>query len=432
MSAGTSPLLITWSSGAVSVSDPGSAMRLEGRSLEELLGDSYRGRQAVVAIGNRSSFIRNTRVPALSKEDTARLLANKLAPLIPLEPSEYVFGFKPGATTKGQGRSAMIGAVRTSTLRALHRDCAEAGLNLQAVLPAAFGSWFAAKAKGLSRCTVVWIDGGSFNIDLVDDGELCYSRSIAMPETAEDALDEIACAAEIAQMASGPVLALGFLGPLAGSGIYDFSDPKLPVEQLALPGAARSLFALELPENLEERNAAATRAAARRAVVAVVAAAVVCGLAFRSAAVAAADAQRQTTDNKTRYNQAVREQSGATDRALAARAQKLLMDQAFEPAQTASDVLHTLNSDAPPGIWLTGLSIERGKPLEIHGAAMKQANLSKLMANLAKDKRLRGMKLSLTTRSKIGEKTVIQFGVTGWIVGNLPIDEEPKAPGGNS
>ena len=425
MSSATAPLLVRWSPDSISVIDPISGRKSEGESLVQLLGDANHGRHAIVAIGQRSVFIRNLQVPALSKDDTARLIALKVGPLIPLEATDYSFGFRLGPESKGQGRTAVVGAVRTTTLRSIYRDCADAGLQVQMVVPIAFGSWMAAHERGLANCAAISIEGRSLNIDLIDNGELCYSRSIALPDSADEIADEIACTFEIAQLPPGPILVLGS----SVASIADFIDPKSASEHLLDAGARHQLFTLELPEQVEKRSSNTRRAAAQRALVALFTALILGGLAFRSAAVAATAAHQRITQDASRHDRATAAQATAVDREIAAREQKLVVDLAFRPAQTFSDVLHALNSDTSSGIWLTGLTLERGKPITVSGSAMKQQALSKLVAKLAKDRRFRDMKLSYATRVKIGHQLVIQFAVTGAVVGNLPIDELPKPPG---
>ncbi len=415
------PLLINWSTGSVSVFDPSTRAFITGGGLDECLNGHTAGREAVVAVSQRSAFIRCVQVPPLSKQETAQILSLKLTPLMPLEPGEYVFGFRLGANVAGQGRTAVVGAVKTSTLRTIDRDCAAHGIKIRAVLPLAFGSWLAAREKLLLDGAVVESDGARLNVDVVSEGELRYSRSVPLPENRAGIEDEIARSFEIAEVVPGPVLTTGegIEGGEAGS--------RSALEYLSDPSVIdRLLFSLELPESIESRRTKALGKTVQRAILSAVAAAVLAGAAIRSQTTHSALAAKAEASMFGDLAKAQSDQTAAVSRNLEAQDQRLLVGQAFHPAQSFSDVLGVASDRVPKDIWLTGFTLERGKSIVIRGAAMNSRAAARYAARLSQEPRFRHMKLVFANRAMAGHTQIVEFAVSGHVVGNLPIDQVPK------
>jgi Tfp pilus assembly protein PilN len=99
---------------------------------------------------------------------------------------------------------------------------------------------------------------------------------------------------------------------------------------------------------------------------------------------------------------------------------------AFEPAQPLSDLAAVVDDSLPPGAWLTGLSIERGKPLQMRGAARTADDVARFMDTLGATSRFRDVKLVFANSARIDETPVVQFSVTAVGVGNLPMPAPVK------
>ncbi len=84
----------------------------------------------------------------------------------------------------------------------------------------------------------------------------------------------------------------------------------------------------------------------------------------------------------------------------------------------------------PEGAWLTGLTWERGKPIQIRGTALNSDLVSELIASLAVNERLRDVELQYANDGEIETTPVVQFNVTAHVVGNLPLAETTRNPGG--
>lgn len=417
------PLLIQWSGSSVRVYDPVTHESVTGPDIAECIGESKRGRDAVIAVAQRSSFVRSVPMPPVSADEVAKMLPIKVGPLLPLNAGEYVTGFRL-ARVQGGGQVAIVGAVKTDSLRRIYSAAASSGLNVRIVLPLAFGSWLAARARSLSDCAVVQQTEDSLNIDLIQHGELFYSRAAAPPESTAEVQEEISRTFSIAGVAPMPILAL------ADSAVP--SDAVESREALAflmdVHALERQIFSFELPETVNKRRARAQNSTAQRAIAAALVAIALGGYAAWKRTqeldrYASEDSQIVADTNKQAPN----------EKAASVRKQNLddsltILDTAFEPAQTFSDVISVLGSHVSADTWFTGLSVGRGQPLIVRGLSTNGKVAAKYANELNKEDRFRGMKLLFATKSTIGKKSVEQFAVTGHVIGNLPIDRLLKAP----
>jgi Tfp pilus assembly protein PilN len=106
------------------------------------------------------------------------------------------------------------------------------------------------------------------------------------------------------------------------------------------------------------------------------------------------------------------------------------LKRAFEPAQSASDVIRVVTSEVPSGVWLTGLSLERGRELQMRGTAKNSSGVSEFVRRLTAQKRLRDVKLVFANNGEIDKTKIVQFSVSAFPVGNLPLVEGSKKAGG--
>jgi Tfp pilus assembly protein PilN len=418
------PLLIAWSPTRVRVFDPVTRQTAEGPTIGECLPTKQGGREAIVAVVQRSTFIRVVPVPTLSRDEIAQLLGFKLAPLIPLSGSETVAGFRLARETHGEGRTAIAGAMKTESLRRIYTESQESGLRVLAALPLAFGSWLAARSRALADCAVVEVDGPSLNIDVVAGNELRYSRSVALPDTDEEIQDEILSAFAIAKVEPAPVLSLASPGLRADvvedrSALHYLSDPRT-IDKL--------LFSLELPERAAARRARTLSRVAQRALLGALVAVLFTVFAVKTrqeaeAKIAKTDIARQAALRGAKSLQKEAEAKNAEYQAT-----KAMLDIAFRPAQSLGDAITVLGTHATPEAWLTGLTMERGKPLLIRGEATSGQSVAKYVANLSAEPRFRNVRLVFANQSMIGKKPVVQFGISGHVVGNFPLDAVPAAP----
>ncbi|HLO97838.1 MAG TPA: PilN domain-containing protein, partial [Fimbriimonas sp.] len=99
---------------------------------------------------------------------------------------------------------------------------------------------------------------------------------------------------------------------------------------------------------------------------------------------------------------------------------------AFQPAQKASDVLKVVSGLVPSGVWLTGVTFERGKVLQIRGTGTNPVAVSNYVRALTKQSRLRDVKLLFANSTDIEGTPAVQFSITAFPKGNVPILETGK------
>jgi len=97
------------------------------------------------------------------------------------------------------------------------------------------------------------------------------------------------------------------------------------------------------------------------------------------------------------------------------------VNNAFRPAQPLSDLVSVVSDSLPPGAWLSQLTVQRGKPMQIRGIAKGPADVSALVTKLGKNPRFRDVKLVFANTSAVGTTPVIEFNVNATCVGNLPL-----------
>jgi hypothetical protein len=105
---------------------------------------------------------------------------------------------------------------------------------------------------------------------------------------------------------------------------------------------------------------------------------------------------------------------------------------AFSTGQRFSDVATVVSNSVPPGVWLTGISLERGKRLVLRGTAKTNElveqyarTLNTLDAN-SPQQRLRDVKLEFTNPGSIEQVPVVQFSISAFPVGNVPLYDQTK------
>jgi Tfp pilus assembly protein PilN len=410
-------LVIEWSSSRVRSFDPLTRQSGVSTTISNGLGRTVSGRQAVIAIAQRSVFVRTIRVPPLGQKELGRIVSMEIAPLLPLPVSEFVIGFKIGPATPGQGRIAVVSAIKTDLILRIHQEAADCGLKVLAVVPSAFGAWLAARAHGITEGAVAQSDGMSLSIDVLSHGELAYSRAVPMPNSSEDIQEEILCTFETAGVTPGRVLALG--DPLPGA---DLLDSKDGLEQLANWAAVeKRVIQFELPEATRSRQKNALRMVAQRAIAATIVAAALCGLAITKQFRASRAGSLELASVNARLTEANKHDAEAKVSETASGDDLLLISTAFHPAQPFSDMIVAINNAVPPHCWLTGLSLERGKLILVRGEAADDATVAKLVKALSVDPRFKTVRLVSAMRSTNGKKISIRFAISFHAMGNLPL-----------
>lgn len=112
-------------------------------------------------------------------------------------------------------------------------------------------------------------------------------------------------------------------------------------------------------------------------------------------------------------------------RGLTTRRQTLLAQtQSLRAALSAEhpwvNVLNELAVRAPEGVWLTGIELERGKPLVVRGTALRAEQAADFVSALGKSPLLEQARLSFANDAELNRRQVVQFGITALVRGNAP------------
>ena len=106
------------------------------------------------------------------------------------------------------------------------------------------------------------------------------------------------------------------------------------------------------------------------------------------------------------------------------------LHRAFRPAQPLSDISAVVDDSLAPGAWLTGLNVERGKPLDIRGTTKTAGDVTRLVDALSANPRFRDVRLVFANSALVGKVPVVQFNVSAVCVGNLPMPRPGNAGAG--
>ena len=92
----------------------------------------------------------------------------------------------------------------------------------------------------------------------------------------------------------------------------------------------------------------------------------------------------------------------------------------------SSDIVSVVGDSLPPGTWLTGLGVERGKRLQIRGTAKSPGDVPRVVHALGVSPRFRDVRLVFANSVPIGKARLVEFDISAVCVGNLPLSEPDK------
>jgi Tfp pilus assembly protein PilN len=409
----TPSLVIEWSSRGLRTYDA-----LNGTSGQTL--DGLSGREAVLALGRRTAFLKTAFLPSTSEADLRLIVQMRAAEFLPLPGDQIAFSVNPTAQLAEGGRLSQIGAVAINELRAAMSQLATAGIKVKLITIAAVGSEKLAATNGFSNVAVVQQTSDGIAVDIIAEGTLRYSRVVS---PGSDLEGEICRTFTVAGQPCGSVIAAGGLPyPDADRGISNHS-----LESLA--NAAWPSLVIELPEAREKREKEAKQSVTRQALL--------LGAATLALGVYAYSDwdEKQVAENKekSRYASRIKKLEAAkkvieADLTKATTLESALQ-RAFQPAQKFSDVIKVITSEVPAKVWLSGITVERGKQLQLRGTAMDGAAVADYVRRLTGQRRFRDVKLVFANNAEIDKKPVVQFSISAFPVGNLPVVEPPKGRG---
>jgi hypothetical protein len=419
MSKGIPPisLVIEWSPKSITVFDGGTGSTKTHPSLPDLVG--YAGREAIIAVSRRSVFVRPTRVPNSSPEEIRLVVQMRLGDLFPVAATDLAFDIILTQDVNVDGRLAVVVAMPSAELKRLLDDAKTAGLKVRKVVPASIGSAMLAHNLGREEAAVVEHLEEGLTVDLVAHGILRTSRVVAANANPSA---EVARTYAIAGLPCGTVIAAGGLG-------WSEADMKTSNTSLsAIAGAWSDKLQvnLELPERVAARKRAAQTRQLQLSLAMCAVSVIAAGVVYSGRAADAkkvddlkASLAKQSTSLKTK-------QKEAENDALAATAKEKTLQRAFAPAQNMSDIVTLIANRTVNGVWLTGITAERGKPVYVRGTAMTPDEVYGYLGNLQKEPRLRNVTLVFASTAQIDEKQIVNFSLSAFPIGNVPLVDDAQ------
>jgi len=410
-------LHIEWTPGWVQAINVATGESASGIRLSDLSSLVSKHRHALVGVGRNAVFLKALRLPKATPDDLRRILNVQIAQFFPLPPQQLAFDFLQTADQTGEGCLTLVAAMRAEDLKQLRRDLQQAGLTATRILPISLGAPVVAARAGRTDALVLENASGGLALDVVQGGSLRFSR---LAPSDSDPLCEAQRTLAAASAGSLPLLATGGVVlpealPTQGSALM-FLDEAPP-------------FHFELAEEREREAKQRIGKKMRLAALMVIAAVLLDVLiwADRSDEMAVVQRGQATWARELRKLRAIR--TSETSKAQRVTTMQATLARAFQPAQPLSDLVSVVGDSLPANTWLTGLTVERGKTLQIRGTARTAEDVSRYVQALSATARFRDVKIVFANSGKIEKTPVVQFNVTATGIGNLPLPTPAKQTG---
>lgn len=408
----TSLPVLEWSRSAVRLYDPATRKLT---SADSLAGLGALPREVVLALSRRTAFLRIVSMPAARKEDLRAIAAIQLGNHFPVPAHELAYDLLPTEEAAPDGNKVLITGVRQSDLRTALALLEDAGANVVKTLPTAMGSLYLVSGSGV----VLENTPEGVGIDVVAGGVPQVSR-LASPSGPGGIAAEVDRTCQVAGVSGAPVFAAPGLDAGTGSAIASHPLEALSQHALECP------LDLELPELVAAREARKsgnrTRIAVLTALSAILFGVLVWDDRDRASQVVKRGEAKWNAD--LRKLRSIRE--GLSTESQKEKKIEATTALALQPAQRAGDVLTVIANSVPTGVWLTGYSFDRGKPVQVRGSARNSGDVKQFLNNLEQQSRLRDVKLAFANTGKIEDTPVVQFSITAFPVGNLPLAQPER------
>jgi Tfp pilus assembly protein PilN len=403
---------LEWSRSAVRMYDP-TTRKLT--SADSIAGLGALPREVILALSRRTAFLRIVSMPAAKKEDLRAIAAIQLGNHFPIPVQELAYDLLPTDEATPDGKKVLVAGVRQADLRTALALLKDAGTSVVKTLPTAMGSMYLTSGVGV----VLESTPEGVGIDVVSGGVPHLSR-LASPAGPGGIPAEVERTCQVAGVSGAAIHTAPGLD--VGTGVALASHP---LEALSQHGLECPLD-LELPELVAARESRKSGNRVRIAVLTALSAILFGALVWDDRERASQVVKR----GEAKWNAELRKLRSIRE-SLSAESQKekkyeAMTALALEPAQRAGDVLTVIANSVPKGVWLTGYSFDRGKPVQVRGSARNSADVKQFLNNLEQQSRLRDVKLVFANTGKIEDTPVVQFSITAFPVGNLPLAQPER------
>lgn len=412
----TTPLpVLEWSPHSVRLYDPTTKKVMAGKTVGEVRG-YIAGSRVVLALSHRSVLVRAVRLPNAGKDEVAKILGIQLGALLPMQPEEASVDFLLTDDITAEGRLAVVCAAKSEHLRQAIAQLEGEGLEAEAVVPSALGNHQRVRQLKVEAVATVEAVPEGFAIDIWSEGDLRTSRVVPAASTASIA-DQVCRSFSVAKMPCGPALALGGL---------QFDDAEFFAAESGLAGLSVGPWPinLELPEVISRREHKRINRFKRYAFWLWFATLTLAGIIWVSRWIEGQEAARVNSGWQKKLANLTATKNQATTKLNQLASDSSALALGFEPKQRIVDVAAIVAATTPEGVWMTGVTIERGKPLTMRGTAMNSEAVAVFLERLSASDRFRDVKLAFANNAVIEATNVVQFSITAHVVGNLPLISE--------
>lgn len=410
---------LEWSPENSYLHDPATGRTHGPGTPAEVLAAAANPAKINLALSRRQSFVKPVRLPDVPRAEALALLRFRLPEFFPIDPAELAYDAVPTPDVSSEGRLFLVCAAKAETLRQAQALVRHLGAKTVHTVPVALGAP-ALAPQNPGPALFLTPAAGGLAYDLVQDGALLNTRVDPYPQTTEELESQVARTLAAAKLTLPPTDVPLYVDP----SLRDIAPPRaVNTTGNAREHAAAHAVDLRLPE--EVAKAALFKVMARRRLAVLLAAAAFCAWALawwdRDDQQRLVDRNRSLAEVKLRQ---LREREGQ----IKPRLENLATREGFvvdglDPRQHLADILTVATNATPEGLWLTGLNLERGKPLQARGVAKNNNQVAAFVDSLSASQRLRDVKLVFSNNNSIGDVPVVQFSVTAHVVGNFPLAE---------
>jgi Tfp pilus assembly protein PilN len=414
-------IVFSWSPSQVAAMELSSGQKSVGADFASV-SITTAGKSALVGIGRERTFIKTVRLPKVSGDDLRQLVFVQWKSLFPIEEADAAFCAHQTSDVTAEGILTVVAAVRTSDLIAIREQLAARGIKQVHFIPMAVSAAAALASLGITDGLVVDGNGSQTTFDLVSGGETVLSRSVLHAESAE-------IEAKRTLLADGQSTAQVFAtSNVVFNGAQALSADLLSslVDVTGHDLISRQEQAAEVAGVTKKNN----RLSIYFLIAAVLLLAVVLTQRFdEEQVVIQGEAKWAKRVAKARSNRKIAELESKKQTDFTN-----LLDPAFEPGQRLSDALGSITVAAPANIWLTGVNMDRGRPIQIRGTAMTNEAVTQFVNVLGASDRFRDVQLVNASLAKIEQTEVVNFTMNVTAVANVPLPKQQKTkkPAGTS
>ena len=410
------PLHLEWTPGFVRAVNIVTGETAEAETVASLGAILSGHKQALAGIGPNHVFLKSVRLPRAADADLRSILGVQIGQLFPLPADQLSFDFLRTDDQTPDGWLTVVAAMRAADLKQVRAEMKQAGLTPLHIMPVSLAAAAVAARTGRTEGLVIERSRAGLSFDVVQGGVLRFRR---VTSSSGDLAMEAEKTLAAARAEALPVITVG---SVELPGAIPSLDTALNVLHEAPP------FNFELSEDRvrEVRQQVASRM--RLAVLMLASALLLVLLVW---------ADRQDAMKVVKHSQGAWARQLTTQESIqnaeTVQAGKVVAAQntlklAFQPAQPLSDISAVVDDSLAPGAWLTGLDVERGKPLDIRGTTKTAGDVTRLVDVLSANPRFRDVRLVFANSALVGKTPVVQFNVSAVCVGNLPMPV-PATPG---